>query len=339
MVARRRKLASGKIWTGYYYNGRNADGSRVEIPLGTDLVAAKRKWADLEGAPPPADTGLMKHVFDQYVRDILPKKGVKTQREYLGALKQLRAVFDDAPINSIKPTTIATYRDARSAPVRANREIAMLSVVFNLAREWGLTTAENPCRGVRKNKETPRSYYAEDDVWDAVYGTACDDLRAAMDLAYLTGQRPADVRKMRRGDVVNGEVKVRQNKTGQILRIRLTIEGQRTGLGDCIDRLWIRSEPCKSGHLICTLQGNPLTEKMLRGRYDKARAKAAEHAEKDGDEGLAERIRSFQFRDIRPKAGSEIASLAGASQLLGHTNQAITKRVYRRKGELVDPTK
>lgn len=339
MVARRRKLASGKIWIGYYYNGRDEQGKRVEIPLGTDLITAKRKWAELEGAPPPADTGLMKHVFDRYVKDILPKKGVNTQREYMGAIKQLRGVFDDAPINSIKPTTIAAYRDARSAPVRANREIAMLSAVFNLAREWGLTTAENPCRGVRKNKETPRSYYAEDDVWHAVYAAACDDLRAAMDLAYLTGQRPADVRKMRRSDVVNDEVKVRQNKTGQILRIRLTVSGQRTRLGECIDHLVARSLPCKSGHLICTTKGDPLSEKMLRDRYDNARSKAAGKAKIEVDEGLAERIRSFQFRDIRPKAGSEIETLQGASELLGHTNQAITKRVYRRKGELVDPTK
>jgi integrase len=160
-----------------------------------------------------------------------------------------------------------------------------------------------------------------------------------MDLAYLTGQRPADVRKMRRSDIVNDAVKVMQNKTGHPLRIRLTIDGKRTGLGECIDRLWIRSAPCKSGHLICTPKGDPLTEKMLRDRYDKARAAAARKAEEDSDEGLAERIRSFQFRDIRPKAGSEIETLAGASQLLGHTNQAITRRVYRRKGELVDPTK
>ena len=48
MIARKRTLKSGKVWTGYYYNGRDDDGKRVEIPLGTDLAAAKRKWAELE---------------------------------------------------------------------------------------------------------------------------------------------------------------------------------------------------------------------------------------------------------------------------------------------------
>lgn len=41
---------------------------------------------------------------------------------------------------------------------------------------------------MRKNKETPRDYYANDVVWDAVYMKAAQELKDAMDLAYLTGQ-------------------------------------------------------------------------------------------------------------------------------------------------------
>jgi integrase len=192
---------------------------------------------------------------------------------------------------------------------------------------------------VRKNKEEPREYYAEADVWDAVYAAGCEDLRNAMDLSCLTAQRPADVRKVKRGDIQCDALKVTQGKTKKILRIRLTSGGLRTGLGMCIDRLLVRAQACKSGHLICTEDGAPLTAKMLRGRYDKALAAAAAAAEANDNADLAERIKQFQFRNIRPKAGSEIESLAGASELMGHTNQAITKRVYRRKGEVVNPTK
>lgn len=56
-----------------------------------------------------------------------------------------------------------------------------------MAREWGFTQRDNPCRGVRKNKETPRDYYAEADVWDAVYQAGSAALRDAMDLGYLSG--------------------------------------------------------------------------------------------------------------------------------------------------------
>src|SRR5471032_3306588 len=77
---------------------------------------------------------------------------------------------------------------------------------------------ENPCRGVRKNKEQPRDYYAEEDVWIAVYEFASDALKDAMDLNYLTGQRPADVLKMKLEDVRGDELRVRQGKRGKLLR-------------------------------------------------------------------------------------------------------------------------
>lgn len=56
------------------------------------------------------------------------------------------------------------------------------------------------------------------------------------------------------------------------------------------------------------------------------------------DDALAERIRRFQFRDIRPKAASELP-VEHASRLLGHSEKEITERVYRRLGEVVKPTK
>lgn len=43
-------------------------------------------------------------------------------------------------------------------------------------------------------------------------------------------------------------------------------------------------------------------------------------------------------KDIRPKAASEI-ELAHASRLLGHSTEEMTKKVYRRVGEIVKPTK
>lgn len=80
----------------------------------------------------------------------------------------------------------------------------------------------------------------------------------------------------------------------------------------------------------------------LRTRFDAARAAAVAKAEKAGTEEmtlLAERIKQFQFRDIRPKAASDMGDLSAASKLLGHTEQEITKKVYIRVGEEVRPTR
>jgi hypothetical protein len=86
-------------------------------------------------------------------------------------------------------------------------------------------------------------------------------------------------------------------------------------------------------------QGQQLTLKMLQDRFDGARLTAAVKTEKDRNVDLALRIRAFKFRDIRPKAASEITSLEDASKLLGHTNKQITQKVCRRVGEIVKPTR
>jgi integrase len=45
-----------------------------------------------------------------------------------------------------------------------------------------------------------------------------------MDLAHLTGQRPADLLKLNRGDIRDGLLFFTQNKTGNKLRIEITGE-------------------------------------------------------------------------------------------------------------------
>ena len=91
--------------------------------------------------------------------------------------------------------------------------------------------------------------------------------------------------------------------------------------------------------LITNSTGLRMSYAMLRNRWDEARSDTAKAAETSGDPALADRIRQFQFRDIRPKAASEIDSISDASKLLGHSKEQITKTVYRRVGEVVNPTK
>lgn len=46
-------------------------------------------------------------------------------------------------------------------------------------------------KGVRKNKETPRDFYARKEVWNAVYARSVPELQDAMDLAYSPPNGPA----------------------------------------------------------------------------------------------------------------------------------------------------
>ncbi|QWE81227.1 tyrosine-type recombinase/integrase [Pseudomonas donghuensis] len=341
MLRRVRTLKSGAQWVGYYYDGRDENGRRIEIPLGTDLDVAKMEWAKLDRKAVPKIVRLLGDVFNRYERDVIPGKMPRTQKDNLLSLKQLRAAFSDAPIDAITPQIIAQYRDKRSGKVRANREISLLSHIYNMAREWGITERENPAAGVRKNKERPRDFYASPEIWNAVYSCAVSELRDAMDLAYLTGQRPADVLSMRATDCVDGHLQVAQGKTSKKLRIQLETNGQTNELGRLVERLLKQRKErgARNPYLIITGEGRNVSASMLRLRFDDAR-KFATHNARDGkDELLAEEIRKFQFRDIRPKAASEIGDLTHASRLLGHTDKRITETVYRRIGESVKPTR
>lgn len=154
-------------------------------------------------------------------------------------------VLIDSPpacLDDIEPQHIRLYRtwrmekakqwylsQGRTPPpeaggVRANRELALFSHIFNYSREMGLTSASNPSSRVRKTRETGRDVYIEDDVYKAVYTAADQPLRDAMDLAYLTGQRPADTLALDQSDIKNGVLEIQQGKTGK--RLRITIEGE-----------------------------------------------------------------------------------------------------------------
>lgn len=329
---RKRTRKNGTVWVGYYY----CDSTGKEIPLGTDLTEAKLKWAELEAKDKPAELSIMQSIFDRYQAQIIPHKAPRTQSDNLKELVNLRKIFDSAPIDSITPSMIAQYRDARSAKTRGNREIALLSHVFNTAREWGLTTKENPCQGVRKNKESPRDFYASAAVWDAVYAHASEDLMGIMDLAYLTGQRPADVQSMGSANIDGIYLRVRQGKTGKLLRIQMEANGVRNSLGQLIDRIMETSGP---GYFFTTNRGTKISARTLHSRWDAARQKAITSAMESGRNDLAKQIAQFQFRDIRPKAASEISDISDASRLLGHSNEGITERVYRRVGAIATPSK
>jgi integrase len=86
-----------------------------------------------------------------------------------------------------------------------------------------------------------------DIVWNAVYDAAVQELKDAMDLAYLTGQRPAEVLKVTTTDLNAEFLMVKQGKTAKKLRLRLEDEGVQSGLSAFINDLQGRSprESCR----------------------------------------------------------------------------------------------
>lgn len=305
----------GKTW--YHVSGTLP---RIWTKLSSDRAEALRLWAQREGVREDDSTRLFSVVAKRYVREVFPTKGVRTRRDNDKELANLLKVFAHMPIDAIAPMHIREYLDIRGqvAQVRANREKALFSHIFNKAREWGYTAAQNPCQGVRGFKETGRTRYVTDAEFDQVKAHAHYTVVDAMDLALLTGQRPADVLKIKRTDIRDGALWVVQNKTGARLGIEIT--GQ---LAEVIERINLRPRKAISPYLIQDENGQPLSQFALRSRFDKARTLAKV---------------DFQFRDIRAKAATDTGDLAHSQKLLAHKNRDMTEHyVKARVGERVKP--
>ena len=332
-------MRSGKIY--YYYD--TGDKPRREIPLGDDFPLAVKKWAQLEIAARPRHLEIVtfRHVAERYQREVLPMKAPRTQRDNLREIAKLYEFFDNppAPLVQISAQHIRQYLDWRKkAPVRANREKALFSHIFNKAREWGYTNVANPCQGVKGFTEKGRDIYIEDWVYHAVWNAADWPTRDAMDLAYLTGQRPADVLKLRMTDLKNGSLSITQNKTGK--KIRITVEGELLAL---IERIQGRTYKVTSLALIRNESGQPLSYFALDNRFEEARSKAAKVLIAQKREPEAATVLAIQFRDLRAKAGTDKADatdIRSAQQQLGHKSIKTTETYVRsRMGERVKPTK
>lgn len=143
-------------------------------------------------------------------------------------------------------------------------------------------------------------------------------LASAMQLALLTAQRPADVLKIKRSDVREGALWVRQNKTGHQLAIALSGE-----LGLLVTRLLQEAQGHHGPYLPADPDGTRLSYFAMRSRFDRARQLA----------GV-----DFQFRDLRAKAATDTQDLAHSQRLLAHKNREMTAHyVKRRTGERVAP--
>lgn len=326
-------MRSRTRWKKTFYYFDTGGKPRKEIPLGSDFAMAVKKWSELQIDAKPAHQEIItfRYVAERYIRDVIPLKSPATQKDNLRELEQLYKFFDDPPVplHKIEPINMRQYLDWRGV-IRANREKALFSHIWNKAREWGYTNLPNPCAGIRGFKETGRkNVYIDDQLYKAVYDKASQPLRDAMDMAYLTGQRPSDVLKMTDHDINDGILLVKQNKTGT--KVRIIIE-------DELESLVKRIQARKSGHKVRSLalivddNGQRLTASALRGNFDRAREAA----------GIDKKI--FQFRDLRGKAATDTTEFTGdirqAQKQLGHTTIAMTENyVKSRNGEKVKPTR
>lgn len=172
------------------------------INLGQDKGQAIRKVLDLNNRA--GDEGQFSRLWRLYQeRPEFKRLAESTKAQYRDNWKELEKVFAQGVVAATKPKDIAYYlREHRaSAPVVANREVALLSNLFNLAVELG-DIDRNPCKEVRRNPEEARDRLVEHHEFDPFVAWALQQgpsdvvLVSMAQFAALSGNRRAEFLKL-----------------------------------------------------------------------------------------------------------------------------------------------
>ena len=283
----------------YYYvsNGK----PRKWIPLGRDLGKAKRLWADLDAGTPQGIT----------VADLVQRWLDRDERA-AGTMQMYRSyhkcIADAFPIPAAQLTSrhVALWRELNAhRKVYANGVIALLKSSCTLGKELGLSDT----LAVALWPKTVRDRVLEPGEFRAIRSCAMDWLTVAMDLGYLIGARPSDLRALRWAQTDAECVWMRQQKTGQ--RIQWAMNDD---LAAVLARA--RQRPIVGLYVVATAKGRPVSRDMMDDAWHRACAAAG--------------VVDAQFRDIRAMAAK--ASKEGGQDfqaLLGHTTRAMSERYIK----------
>ena len=298
----------------YYFVDRSGKWNN----LGREYVDAMTSYAKLNSVP--RTIANMGSLFDRYQAEVIPTKAASTQRTNRIEMKYLRYAFGHMRPDAVTPQDVYAFMDARGAPIRANREKALLSHVFSYAIRWG-AVADNPCRLVKRNPEKPRRRYISDIEFKAVYDIAPLSIQAAMKLALITGLRQGDLLSLRLQNITDDGLLVETGKTGKRLLFQWSED-----MRQAIDQAKQLPRAVLSMYLIPNRRGMKYTSSGFRANWQRLMLKAIDK------KAIAER---FTFHDIRAKAGSD----GEDDKLLGHDDPKMLNRVYKRNAIKVTPVK
>jgi integrase len=135
----------------------------------------------------------------RFERDYLPRKRPSTQRVYRQQIRtDILPAFGKMKVAAASHADIDGFHHRLSAraPTHANRSLAVLSRMFNLAIRWGWRT-DNPCHGVERNQENKRHRYLTGAeltrLSEALTGLRDQNAANAVRLLLLTGARQGEL--------------------------------------------------------------------------------------------------------------------------------------------------
>jgi len=158
---------------------------------------------------------------EQYLLRHAPRK--RSARDDRAMLETHLKLFRTRKLADISRNEIAQLHGkiGETAPYRANRLVALLRRMFNLAKDWGLFCGENPATRILFFKEEQRDRFLQPDELPRVFAALKEEpneyVRAAFLSALLTGARRQEILSMQWQDLSleRAEWRIPQTKAGR----------------------------------------------------------------------------------------------------------------------------
>lgn len=296
------------------YQWHPPEGGSITI-AGKNATKAEVLTA-LEQAQTATRVNSIKYLSDLYFAgDQFKSLSEVTRKDYQEyAIKLPLQYFKPTDCTKLQAQHIRIYMDARgkTSKHRANRELAVLSNVFLYAYERGLMP-RNPCAGVKPFKEGRRKHYATDADYQAVFKGASLVVQVAMEIAYCTGWRQADVLALQWSQIKQDGIHYVESKTGTV------------AIKDVSQRLQAALDAAKRlhgvsgiGYVVRTRKGDRYTRDGFNTLWSRSQAALPKE-------------RRFTFHDIRRKAITDYAGRKADFSLHGSDRMAESYNVAPKK--------
>ncbi|WP_332688279.1 tyrosine-type recombinase/integrase [Devosia sp.] len=286
--------------------------------LGSDYTQALLEYARRTET---TTAGTLPDHIDKVLKHITPKLKPSSAKAYEYAAKLLKKRLSDFNPDQVLPRHVAEIKVGMiDTPNMANRVITVLRVVYQHLVEWQVVDS-NPCSDIRRHKEAERDRYLTDAEWMAIRRAATNDLRAIIDVAFLTGQRIGDVLSIRLGDISDDGITFVQQKTGAKLMVRMSPD-----LASSVSTAKALPRKARSLYLFCS------PHSLRPYAYDTVRKAWMAACNKAG-------VADAHLHDIRAKALTDTRRQGNDAQKLGgHSSAKMTDRYIRlREIEVAEP--
>lgn len=262
-------------------------------------------------------------ILDRYERDCLDDLAPRTKRDYIRHIPVLRKWYGERIAEELKPRDFGPFLDVKRGYEQRKKQLAILSSAFGNAVSVWFLIDRNVLRDVKRKPSKPRTRLITEEEFSDFRACAPLRVQLEMDLALILGQRQGDILSLKWSQIKNGAIHIQQSKTEKRLAIRLSPELKKI-LGKC----WMLPKGGKDGseYVLVQRDGTRYTSDGFRAMWQRCVRKWVESGRE-----------KFTNHDIRALCATRCKTMEEAMHLLGHSNISMTRRVYRRGVEYVNP--